>query len=29
MPRQFGAGMRCFSTRFGGKNWIHISAELY
>src|SRR5262249_49775883 len=21
-------GMRCFSTHFGGKNWIHISAEL-
>ena len=22
-------GTRCFSTRFGGKNWIHTSAELY
>jgi hypothetical protein len=22
-------GMRCFSTRFAGKNWLHISAELY
>jgi len=22
-------GMRCFSTCFGGKNWLHISAELY
>jgi hypothetical protein len=22
-------GMCCFATRFGGKNWIFISAELY